>query len=45
MAFDRSVGRPRPNEEAIAKPAARAANDSIAITSTGGRGADLATMA
>ena len=35
MAFDRSVGHPRPNEKAIAKPAARAANDSIAITHTG----------
>jgi hypothetical protein len=44
---DRAIdfGHTGPSKEAIAKPAARAANDSSAITSTGSRGASLPSTA
>ena len=38
------VGHFGPNKEAVAKPAARAAKDSNATTSIGGRGADSASV-
>ena len=41
----KTIGHPAPNQEAIAKPVAGAANDSSAITGTGGRGPDLASTA
>ena len=43
--FGRFVGHRGPNEKAIDKPTARAANDSSAMTGIGGRGAGLASIA